>query len=87
MYRTGAEVVIRAGRRQCRSHLQSLKIHFTEQLTRLRQTLAASKTLDSELGASLSEMLQGILVATTEKLKGVLQDLLVCLYEDLLFLF
>ena len=81
MCRTGTEIVLRAGRRQCRYHLQILKAHFADALTQVRQSLAAPKVIsqDGDGCTSLSELLTSLVLATVEKVKGVLQDLLVCL--------
>nr|CAD7450707.1 unnamed protein product [Timema bartmani] len=77
--RTGTDIVLRAGRRQCRFHLQTLKIYFSDTLTRVRQTLAAPKLIsqDGDSSSSLSELLTSLVLATVEKVKGILQDLLV----------
>lgn len=74
--------MLRAGRRQCRSHLQSLKTHFSDTLTQVRQSLAAPKLIkqDGDGSASLPELLTSLVLDTVEKVKGVLQDLLVCLF-------
>jgi hypothetical protein len=71
--------VLRAGRRQCRSHLQTLKAHFADSLTQVRQSLAAPKLIsqDGDGSTSLSELLTNLVLATVEKVKSVLQDLLV----------
>ncbi|KAJ9591233.1 hypothetical protein L9F63_002239 [Diploptera punctata] len=85
--RTGTEIVLRAGRRQCRYHLQTLKAHFADTLTQVRQSLAAPKVInqDGDGSASLSELLTSLVLATVEKVKGVLQDLLVFSQPDLTF--
>ncbi|EFN87653.1 vacuolar protein sorting-associated protein 51 homolog [Harpegnathos saltator] len=79
----GTDIVVNAGRKQCRSHLHCLKQHLSETLAKVRQTLATKVMQDSDGG--LAE-LQGILIMPTiEKVKGVLQDLLVFLQPDLSF--
>ncbi|PSN42746.1 hypothetical protein C0J52_10673, partial [Blattella germanica] len=85
--RTGTEIVLRAGRRQCRHHLQTLKAHFADALTQVRQSLAAPKIInqDGDGSTSLSELLTSLVLATVEKVKGVLQDLLVFSQPDLTF--
>ncbi|XP_068084735.1 vacuolar protein sorting-associated protein 51 homolog [Anabrus simplex] len=84
---TGTDIVLRAGRRQCRFHLQTLKAHFADTLTRVRQSLAAPKLIsqDGDNSNSLSELLTSLVLATVEKVKGVLQDLLVFAQPDLTF--
>ncbi|XP_075232356.1 vacuolar protein sorting 51 isoform X2 [Lycorma delicatula] len=84
---TGTEIVIRAGRRQCRSHLHTLKAHLADSLTSVRQGLATPRLSSSEntnAGIS-SELLTSFILTTVEKVKGVLQDLLVFLQPELAF--
>ena len=71
--------MLHAGRRQCRSHLHSLKTHFSDTLTQVRQSLAAPKLINQggDGSASLSELLTSLVLATVEKVKSILQDLLV----------
>lgn len=76
IHSTATEIVINAGRKQCRSHLHSLKQHLTETLAKVRQTLAAKVTQDGDAG--LAELQASLVMPTIEKVKGVLQDLLVC---------
>jgi hypothetical protein len=80
--RTGTEIVLRAGCRQCHFHLQTLKAHFADTLTQVRQSLAAPKLIsqDGDGSSGLSELLTSLVLATVEKVKGVLQDLLVCFF-------
>jgi hypothetical protein len=48
----------------------------------VRQSLAAPKLIkqDGDGSASLPELLTSLVLDTVEKVKGVLQDLLVCLF-------
>ncbi|XP_015514024.2 vacuolar protein sorting-associated protein 51 homolog [Neodiprion lecontei] len=80
---TATEIVINAGRKQCRSHLHSLKQHLTEALAKVRQTLAAKVSQDGDTG--LAELQASLVMPTIEKVKGVLQDLLVFLQPELMF--
>ncbi|XP_034256470.1 vacuolar protein sorting-associated protein 51 homolog [Thrips palmi] len=83
---TGTNIALKAGRRQCKIHLQALKGHFWEALTRVRQTLAAPKAAGQDKdGPSLPELLTSVVLATRVKVKNVLQDLLVFLQPDLMF--
>ncbi|KAJ8865760.1 hypothetical protein PR048_033281 [Dryococelus australis] len=86
-HRTGTEVVLRAGRKQCRAHLQGLKLHFADALTRVRQSLAAPRLVGQEGDGSggLPELLTSLVLTTVEKVKGVLQDLLLFAQPDLTF--
>ncbi|KDR09124.1 vacuolar protein sorting-associated protein 51 homolog isoform X1 [Zootermopsis nevadensis] len=85
--RTGTEIVLRAGCRQCHFHLQTLKAHFTDTLTQVRHSLAAPKLIsqDGDSSSGLSELLTSLVLATVEKVKGVLQDLLSFCHPDLTF--
>lgn len=76
-YSTGTEIVVNAGRKQCKAHLQSLKVHFADSLTKVRQSLAAPKLNQDELSANLNELLTSLILNIVEKIKGILQDLLV----------
>lgn len=73
--RIGIDMVISAGRKQCRYHLHCLKQHLTETLAKVRQTLAAKTT--QEVDGGLNELQASLVMPTIEKVKGVLQDLLV----------
>jgi len=70
--------VVNAGRKQCRNHLHSLKQHLSETLAKVRQTLATKVTQDGDGG--LAELQAMLIMPTIEKVKGVLQDLLVCVF-------
>ncbi|XP_024887025.1 vacuolar protein sorting-associated protein 51 homolog [Temnothorax curvispinosus] len=79
--RIGTDLVVNAGRKQCRNHLHSLKQHLSEILAKVRQTLAAKVPQDSDEG--LAELQAMLIMPTIEKVKGVLQDLSVFLQLDL----
>lgn len=82
---TGTEIVINAGRKQCRNHLNSLKQHLNETLVKVRQTLAIKVTQDNDGG--LAELQALLVMPTIEKVKGILQDLSVFLQSDSSFSF
>ncbi|XP_034952185.1 vacuolar protein sorting-associated protein 51 homolog [Chelonus insularis] len=79
----GTEIVINAGRKQCRNHLNSLKQHLNETLAKVRQTLATKVSSESDGG--LPELQALLIMPTIEKVKGILQDLSVFLEPDLSF--
>ncbi|XP_065212386.1 vacuolar protein sorting-associated protein 51 homolog [Planococcus citri] len=94
----GTEIVIKAARRQCRLHLNALKIYFSESIANVKQTLATSKSLlapnvKTESNSSsertyeslFSEFLTCLVTNVIEKIKGILQDLMVFLQPELLF--
>lgn len=65
------------GRKQCRNHLDNLKSHLNETLVKVRQILTTKASQDGD--NSLAELQALLIIPTIEKIKGVLQDLLVCL--------
>ncbi|XP_025262116.1 vacuolar protein sorting-associated protein 51 homolog [Camponotus floridanus] len=79
----GTDIVVNAGRKQCRNHLHSLKQHLSETLVKVRQTLATKLTQNSD--GNLTELQAMLIIPIIEKVKGVLQDLLVFLQQDLSF--
>lgn len=74
--RIGTDIVINAGRKQCRNHLDSLKQHLNDALVKVRQILATKVSQEGD--GSLAELQALLVMPTIEKVKGVLQDLLVC---------
>lgn len=77
-FRTGIDIVINAGRKQCKTYLQILKMHFTDMLTKMRQSLITPKIItQSDSNANLTELLMTLILTVVEKVKGVLQDLAV----------
>ncbi|XP_071440751.1 vacuolar protein sorting-associated protein 51 homolog [Hetaerina americana] len=94
--RSGMEVVLEAGHRQCSSHLEALKTHFREALTQVRLGLVAppSPGIVSEensqhgtgmLGISLQDLLTSLISSIVGKTRSALQDLLAFLQADLSF--
>ncbi|XP_014218165.1 vacuolar protein sorting-associated protein 51 homolog isoform X2 [Copidosoma floridanum] len=81
--KTGTEIVISAGRKQCRNHLSALKQHLSETLVKVRQTLASK--ISSEGNGGLPELQAMLVMPTIEKVKGVLQDLMAFLQPELSF--
>ncbi|KAK2575387.1 hypothetical protein KPH14_001051 [Odynerus spinipes] len=82
------DIVLNAGRKQCRNHLHSLKQHLSEALAKVRQTLAVKVRVEKgtqEADSGLAELLASLIMPIIEKVKGVLQDLLVFLQPDLSF--
>ncbi|EFN69590.1 Uncharacterized protein C11orf2 [Camponotus floridanus] len=70
----GTDIVVNAGRKQCRNHLHNLKQHLSETLVKVRQTLATKLTQNSD--GNLTELQAMLIIPIIEKVKGVLQDLL-----------
>ncbi|XP_054286539.1 vacuolar protein sorting-associated protein 51 homolog [Macrosteles quadrilineatus] len=82
----GMELVMRAARRQCRMHLHALKSQLTDSLSHVRQALAAPRLVVTDaVTQNGTELVTQLVLATVEKVKGVLQDLLVFIQPDLAF--
>lgn len=87
-FSTATEIVINAGRKQCKAHLQILKMHFADLLTKIRQNLTTLKLISQEESSkNLNELLNSMLVTIVEKIKGVLQDLVVRFLQIFLYYF
>lgn len=72
--------MINAGRKQCKAHLQVLKMHFADSLSKVRQHLSTPKLITQEESSkNLTDLLNSLLFSIVEKIKGVLQDLVVFL--------
>lgn len=95
---TSTEIVIKAVRRQCKLRLNSLKSFFNEMLFSIKETLNSSKpslvnitkpdlnSISEKSYESLfSEFLNLLVGHVVEKIKGILQDLMVFLQPELLF--
>lgn len=108
--KSSIEIVIKAARKQCRSHLNILKSHFADTVTNIRQAIATSKPMHiNQIGTKelrnnngpgsstsgsngsqsyetvFSEFLTSLVTNTIEKVKGILQDLMVFLQPELIF--
>ncbi|XP_050449869.1 vacuolar protein sorting-associated protein 51 homolog [Cataglyphis hispanica] len=81
--RIGIDIIVNAGRKQCRNHLHSLKQHLNETLVKVRQTLATKLTQNND--GNLTERQAMLIIPIIEKIKGVLQDLSEFLPENLSF--
>lgn len=83
--RIGIDIVMSAGRKQCRNHLHNLKQHLSEALVKVRQILATKVPNPQEGDGGLAELQALLTMPVIEKVKGVLQDLRVFLQPDLSF--
>ncbi|XP_025833806.1 vacuolar protein sorting-associated protein 51 homolog [Agrilus planipennis] len=84
--KTGIDIVINAGRKQCKTHLQVLKLHLSDSLTKIRQSLGTPKLItQDDTNKNLHEILNSLIVTVVEKIKGVLQDLVVFIRPELTF--
>ncbi|KAJ3642809.1 hypothetical protein Zmor_025562 [Zophobas morio] len=80
------DIVINAGRKQCKAHLQILKMHFADSVTKIRQSLTTPKLVSQEDSSkNLNELLSSLILSIVEKIKGVLQDLVVFIQPEINF--
>ncbi|XP_019865265.1 vacuolar protein sorting-associated protein 51 homolog [Aethina tumida] len=83
---TATDIVINAGRKQCKAHLQILKMQFADILTKFRQNLSTPKLISQDDSSkNLNDILTSLILTIVEKIKGVLQDLVVFLQPELTF--
>ncbi|KAL7019939.1 hypothetical protein ACKWTF_011313 [Chironomus riparius] len=75
--RTGIDLIIHSVQQLCQTHYKILKDSFNDNLSSIRLTLVTSKN-----DGSLTELIDTLYVNTIEKVKGVLQDLLVFLNPE-----
>ncbi|XP_059612446.1 vacuolar protein sorting-associated protein 51 homolog [Phlebotomus argentipes] len=80
MTKTGIEIVINAAHQLCKSHFRTLKEHFGDRMSSVR--LALVTTRSDSATPSFSELISNLFFSTVEKVKGVLQDLLVFLQPE-----
>ncbi|XP_022918238.1 vacuolar protein sorting-associated protein 51 homolog [Onthophagus taurus] len=82
----GIEIIINAGKRQCKMHLNLLKMHFAESMTKVRQSLNTTKLITQDKDdKNLNELLVSLMMTIVEKIKGVLQDLVAFIQPDVTF--
>lgn len=79
--KTGIDLIIHSVQQLCNSHYKILKDSFSDSLSSIRLTLVTSKN-DSTTSATLNELVSTLYVSTIEKVKGVLQDLMVFLNPE-----
>lgn len=78
--KTGIDLIIHSVHQLCQSHFKVLKDSFSDSLSSIRLTLVTSK--NDGTSASLNELIGTLYVNTIEKVKGVLQDLMVFLNPE-----
>ncbi|XP_039969339.1 vacuolar protein sorting-associated protein 51 homolog isoform X2 [Bactrocera neohumeralis] len=79
--RNTVDIIIAAAHQLCEAHSKSLKDHFSDSLSSVRLALVSAKS-DNNNGANLNELITNLYMSMVEKVKGVLQDLLVFLQTD-----
>ncbi|EDW02177.1 vacuolar protein sorting-associated protein 51 homolog [Drosophila grimshawi] len=79
--RNTLEIIIAAAHQLCDAHGKSLRDHFADSLSAVRLSLVSAKS-DVAAGVNLSDLISNLYVAMVEKIKGVLQDLMIFLRTD-----
>uniref|UniRef100_A0A8D8NUW6 Vacuolar protein sorting-associated protein 51 homolog n=1 Tax=Culex pipiens TaxID=7175 RepID=A0A8D8NUW6_CULPI len=84
MGKSGIDIIINAAYQLCKAHMKSLKDHFSDNLSSIRLALVSAKSDSSQTApqTSLKELISNLYVSTMEKVKGLLQDLLIFLQPD-----
>lgn len=87
MNKSGIDIIINAAYYLCKSHMKSLKDHFSDNLSSIRLALVSAKSDTSSSSSNsthsgLKELITNLYVSTMEKVKGLLQDLLIFLQSD-----
>lgn len=86
MSKSGIDIIINAAYHLCKSHMKSLKDHFSDNLSSIRLALVSVKSDTSSSSSSsvsgLKDLISNLYVSTIEKVKGLLQDLLIFLQSD-----
>lgn len=85
--RTGTDIVCRAGADRCALYLKSLKEHFSECLTDIRQNLLSAKSPSQPDGNStnLTDLLRTAQASILEQLRSVLYNLQAFIQSDITF--
>ncbi|KAL4231802.1 Vacuolar protein sorting-associated protein 51 [Mactra antiquata] len=84
--RAGTNIVSKAAQDRVNHYLESLKQHFTDCLTDIRQNLASPRLANKqEQSVNLTELLGNIQVTTLEQVKSVLINLQVFIASDITF--
>lgn len=83
MAKTGIDIIINAAHQLCIAHFKNLKDHFSDNLSSVRLSLVSAKIdANSPNQQGLKELIDNLYISTMEKVKGVLQDLLVFLQSE-----
>ncbi|XP_055624234.1 vacuolar protein sorting-associated protein 51 homolog [Toxorhynchites rutilus septentrionalis] len=87
MSKSGIDIIINAAYHLCKAHMKSLKDHFSDNLSSIRLALVSVKSDTSSSSsnsplAGLKDLISNLYVSTMEKVKGLLQDLLIFLQSD-----
>ncbi|KAH8401084.1 hypothetical protein KR009_003009 [Drosophila setifemur] len=78
--RNTVSIIISAAHQLCDAHAKNLKDLFADSLSAVRLSLVSAKS--DAGGLNLSDLISNLYVAMVEKIKGVLQDLLIFLRTD-----
>ncbi|XP_064631318.1 vacuolar protein sorting-associated protein 51 homolog isoform X2 [Lineus longissimus] len=83
--RAGMDIVARAAKDRCGHYLQSLKQHFADCLTDIRQSLAAPRLVKQDGGSNLTDLLSSTTGAILDQIKSVLANLQAFIASDITF--
>ncbi|XP_030373774.1 vacuolar protein sorting-associated protein 51 homolog [Scaptodrosophila lebanonensis] len=79
--RSTVDIIIGAAHQLCDAHAKNLKDHFADSLSAVRLALVSAKT-DVSTGSSLNDLITNLYVTMMDKIKEVLNNLLVFLRTD-----
>ncbi|XP_032572487.1 vacuolar protein sorting-associated protein 51 homolog isoform X2 [Drosophila sechellia] len=79
--RNTVSIIISAAHQLCDAHGKNLKDHFADSLSAVRLSLVSAKS-DAAAGLNLGDLISNLYVSMVEKIKVVLQDLLIFLRTD-----
>ncbi|XP_052898939.1 vacuolar protein sorting-associated protein 51 homolog isoform X2 [Anopheles moucheti] len=87
MSKSGIDIIVNAAQQLCQTHMRSLKDHFADSLSSVRLALVSANT-NTPSGSSTSSSIQAgglisnLYISTIEKVKGLMQDLLIFLQPE-----
>ncbi|XP_013099648.1 vacuolar protein sorting-associated protein 51 homolog isoform X2 [Stomoxys calcitrans] len=82
IHRSTVDIIIAAAHQLIQSHSKNLRDHFADSLSSVRLSLVSVKSDAVVSGIHLNELITNLYVTLMEKVRGVLQDLLVFLQAD-----
>ncbi|EAA11747.3 AGAP005584-PA [Anopheles gambiae str. PEST] len=85
MSKSGIDIIVNAAQQLCQTHMRSLKDHFADSLSSVRLALVSSANTGSTSGHTttpLRELISNLYISTIEKVKGLMQDLLIFLQPE-----
>uniref|UniRef100_A0A1I8N667 Vacuolar protein sorting-associated protein 51 homolog n=2 Tax=Musca domestica TaxID=7370 RepID=A0A1I8N667_MUSDO len=80
--RNTVDIIISAAHQLMQTHSKALKDHFADSLSSVRLSLVSTKSDAVVSGVHLNDLITNLYVTLMEKVRGVLQDLLIFLQTD-----